>query len=84
MIPGFVSLWKVSSNPWVVYGAPFGIRPGFYYAPPTGVVFGAGLAIGFGIGTGSEYSRRGMGMEQLAAWMAQPRGGFQPRDLHDA
>jgi hypothetical protein len=39
-------------DPWVVYGAPLAIYPGFYYAPPPGVVFGTGLAIGFGIGIG--------------------------------
>jgi hypothetical protein len=39
-------------NPWVVYGAPLAIYPGFYYAPPPGVFFGTGLAIGFGIGIG--------------------------------
>lgn len=39
-------------NPWAVYGAPLAIYPGFYYAPPPGVVFGSGLAIGFGIGIG--------------------------------
>jgi hypothetical protein len=39
-------------NPWVVYGAPLAIYPGVYYAPPPGVVFADGLAIGFGIGIG--------------------------------
>jgi hypothetical protein len=39
-------------DPWAVYGAPLAIYPGFYYAPPPGVVFGAGLAIGSGIGIG--------------------------------
>lgn len=39
-------------DPWLVYGAPLPIYPGFYYAPPSGVVFGTGLAIGFGIGIG--------------------------------
>jgi hypothetical protein len=39
-------------DPWAVYGAPLAIYPGFYYAPPPGVVLGAGLAIGFGIGIG--------------------------------
>ena len=38
-------------NPWVVYGAPFPIYPGYYYAPPPGIFWG-GLAIGFGIGIG--------------------------------
>jgi hypothetical protein len=38
-------------NPWVVYGSPFPMYPGFYYAPPPGIFFG-GLAIGFGIGIG--------------------------------
>jgi hypothetical protein len=38
-------------DPWTVYGAPFGVFPGYYYAPPVGVVFGA-AAIGFGIGIG--------------------------------
>jgi hypothetical protein len=36
-------------DPWVVYGAPFPVYPGYYYAPPPGV-FWAGLAIGFGVG----------------------------------
>jgi Protein of unknown function (DUF3300) len=39
-------------NPWGVYGAPFGMWPGYYYGPPAGVYFGSGLAIGFGIGIG--------------------------------
>jgi hypothetical protein len=39
-------------NPWVVYGAPLAVYPGFYYAPPPGIFFGTGLAIGFGIGIG--------------------------------
>jgi hypothetical protein len=38
-------------DPWTVYGTPFGVFPGYYYAPPMGVVFGA-AAIGFGIGIG--------------------------------
>jgi hypothetical protein len=38
-------------DPWTVYGTPFGVFPGYYYAPPIGVVFGA-AAIGFGIGIG--------------------------------
>jgi Protein of unknown function (DUF3300) len=38
-------------NPWVVYGSPFPMYPGYYYAPPPGIFFG-GLAIGFGIGIG--------------------------------
>lgn len=42
-------------NPWVVYGAPFGVWPGYYYGPPPGVYIGAGLAIGFGIGIGIGY-----------------------------
>jgi Protein of unknown function (DUF3300) len=39
-------------DPWLVYGAPLAMYPGFYYAPPAGVVFGDGLAIGIGIGIG--------------------------------
>jgi len=39
-------------DPWIVYGAPLAVYPGFYYAPLPGVVFGTGLAIGFGIGIG--------------------------------
>jgi hypothetical protein len=38
-------------NPWVVYGPPLPIYPGFYYAPPPGIFWG-GLAIGFGVGIG--------------------------------
>jgi len=37
-------------DPWVVYGAPIVAYPGFFYAPPPGLVLGAGLAIGFGVG----------------------------------
>jgi hypothetical protein len=39
-------------NPWIVYGPPLPVYPGFYYAPPPGVFIGAGIAIGFGIGIG--------------------------------
>jgi hypothetical protein len=38
-------------NPWAVYGSPYPIYPGYYYAPPPGIFFG-GLAIGFGVGIG--------------------------------
>ena len=38
-------------NPWVVYGAPVAVFPGFYWAAPPGIVWG-GLAIGFGVGIG--------------------------------
>ena len=48
--PAFV--YVPAYNPWIVYGAPLAVYPGFYYAPPPGVVFGAGLAIGFGVGIG--------------------------------
>ncbi len=38
-------------NPWVVYGAPVPVYGHYYYGgPPAGVVFAAGLAIGFGVG----------------------------------
>ena len=38
-------------NPWVVYGAPVPVYGHYYYGgPPRGVVFAAGLAIGFGVG----------------------------------
>ncbi len=39
-------------NPWLVYGSPLAVYPGFYYVPPPEIVFGTGLAIGFGIGIG--------------------------------
>jgi hypothetical protein len=38
-------------DPWTVYGAPFGVWPGYYYYPPEGVFIGAG-GIGFGLGIG--------------------------------
>jgi hypothetical protein len=38
-------------NPWTIYGAPFPMYPGYYYAPAPGIFWG-GLAIGFGIGIG--------------------------------
>jgi hypothetical protein len=38
-------------DPWAVYGAPFPVYPGYYWAPPPGVFWG-GLAIGFGLGIG--------------------------------
>jgi hypothetical protein len=38
-------------NPWTIYGSPFPVYPGYYYAPPPGVFWG-GLAIGFGVGIG--------------------------------
>jgi len=38
-------------DPWVVYGAPYPMYPGYYYAPPPGIFWG-GLAIGFGLGIG--------------------------------
>ena len=41
-------------NPWVVYGGPFPIYPGYYYAAPPGIFWG-GLAIGFGVGIGIGY-----------------------------
>ncbi len=41
-------------DPWVVYGPPLPMYPGYYYYPPPGVFFG-GLAIGFGIGIGIGY-----------------------------
>ena len=37
-------------DPWVVYGAPVPVYGGYYYGPPRGIAFGAGLAIGFGFG----------------------------------
>jgi len=39
-------------NPWVVYGAPLAVFPGYYYAPPPGVFIGVGFGyrVGFGIG----------------------------------
>src|SRR6202171_1087640 len=41
-------------DPWTVYGAPFGVWPGYYFYPPEGVFIGAG-GIGFfpGIGIGA-------------------------------
>ena len=38
-------------DPWAVYGSPFPMYPGYYYAPPPGIFWG-GLAIGFGLGIG--------------------------------
>ncbi|HUO60682.1 MAG TPA: DUF3300 domain-containing protein [Candidatus Acidoferrales bacterium] len=38
-------------DPWVVYGAPVAVYPGYFYATPPGVVWGA-FAIGFGVGIG--------------------------------
>jgi hypothetical protein len=38
-------------NPWTVWGSPYPVYPGFYYAPPPGIFWG-GLAIGFGVGIG--------------------------------
>jgi hypothetical protein len=38
-------------NPWTVWGSPFPMYAGYYYAPPPGIFWG-GLAIGFGIGIG--------------------------------
>jgi len=38
-------------DPWGVYGRPYPVYPGYYYAPPPGVFWG-GLAIGFGLGIG--------------------------------
>lgn len=37
-------------DPWIVYGSPVVVFPGYYYGPPRGVYFGSGLAIGFGVG----------------------------------
>jgi len=39
-------------DPWVVYGTPVAVFPGYYYAPPPGVFFGVGFGyrIGFGVG----------------------------------
>ena len=41
-------------DPWVVYGAPFPMYPGYYYGVPPGSFWG-GLAIGFGAGIGIGY-----------------------------
>ncbi len=38
-------------DPWAVYGAPFPMYPGYFYAPPPGIFWG-GFGIGFGIGIG--------------------------------
>ncbi len=38
-------------NPWAVYGVPIAVYPGFYWAPPPGIVWG-GVGIAFGIGIG--------------------------------
>jgi hypothetical protein len=38
-------------NPWTIWGSPFPMYPGYYYAPPPGIFWG-GLAIGFGLGIG--------------------------------
>jgi hypothetical protein len=38
-------------DPWAVWGTPYPVYPGYYYAPPPGIFWG-GLAIGFGIGIG--------------------------------
>jgi len=38
-------------DPWTVWGTPYPVYPGFYYAPPPGIFWG-GLAVGFGIGIG--------------------------------
>jgi hypothetical protein len=38
-------------NPWVVYGAPVAVFPGFVWAAPPGIFWG-GMAIGFGVGIG--------------------------------
>lgn len=38
-------------DPWVVYGAPVVVYPGYYYAAPPGVFWG-GMVVGFGIGIG--------------------------------
>jgi hypothetical protein len=38
-------------NPWVVYGVPIAVYPGFFWAPPPGIVWsGVGIAFGLGIG----------------------------------
>ncbi len=63
-------------NPWGVYGAPIGIYPGYYYGPPAGVYFGAGLGIGFGIGIGIGI---GIGMWSHWGW-GWHNWGFNWRD----
>lgn len=39
-------------DPWVVYGAPVAVFPGYYYAPPPGIFIGVGFGfrVGFGVG----------------------------------
>ncbi|HVJ05114.1 MAG TPA: DUF3300 domain-containing protein [Candidatus Saccharimonadales bacterium] len=62
-------------DPWVVYGSPFPMYPGYYYAPPPGIFFG-GLAIGFGVGVGIGvfshwgwgWNRWGMGWHDRAVY----------------
>ncbi len=62
-------------NPWTVYGVPFPVYPGYYYAPTPGAFWG-GLAIGFGVGIsvgllahwGWGWSHWGIGWHQHAVF----------------
>jgi len=38
-------------NPWTVWGGPIAVYPGFFWAAPPGIVFGA-FGVGFGLGIG--------------------------------
>ncbi|MGC2545704.1 MAG: DUF3300 domain-containing protein, partial [Silvibacterium sp.] len=49
-------------NPWVVYGSPIVAYPAYYPPPPPIGYFGAGLAIGFGVGIAvASWNRYGWG-----------------------
>jgi hypothetical protein len=60
-------------NPWVVYGAPIAAWGGYYWGPPSGVAFRAGIAIGFGVGIGiGLFAHYGWGYH---AWSPNWHGG---------
>jgi hypothetical protein len=60
-------------NPWTVYGAPISPWGGYFWGPPSGIVFAPGIAIGFGVGIGiGLFGHFGWG---YSAWSPNWHGG---------
>ena len=69
-------------DPWLAYGAPIGVWPGWYGYPG---LFWSGPGIGFGVGFGfGGFHRFGGGFHDggFRGGVAVHRGGFQHGDFH--